>query len=477
MKITQYGLIALASMYMSQQVMCLDIPNLNVDVAHFNIDGDGIAKGLGKAFSEAIQNMPPLTMHIDELPDMQTVHTFKVDGLADQFGKAAGDAVDSMFSRGKASTFQNLKNLDDLFNEMNQTLSRGINSGFNVRNALQIAGPIALGIATIITGYYGTKFVWACANQAVLNPKPTILLPGAKIGRWDRVKRFWNGYKSPAMIFTEAVKERLNEIVEKTKIIKQQIQNGIKITYDNLLLYGEPGTGKTLFATILADLTNMDFAPTTAAALLQKDAGVKYLNELMDMAKKSKYGVLIFIDEADAMFVDRNTLSPDSDHYKVLNHLLALTGDGSNKFMLVAATNHAYVMDEAMGRRFQDRLCMPLPDEVTRKGLVDLYAQTALFNEKENGKEFVTAAKGIMTQATVETIVQRTAGLSNAEIKDIMQALRKKALVSTGGLLTMAVLESAVTQGVEKRRVAEEDKKKRQQRFGGIQEELAASIA
>ena len=64
----------------------------------------------------------------------------------------------------------------------------------------------------------------------------------------------------------------------------------------------------------------------------------------------------------------------------------ALTGDGSNKFMLIAATNHAHVIDEAMGRRFQDRLYMPLPDASTRKDLIELYVNTVLFNEKQNEK-------------------------------------------------------------------------------------------
>ena len=228
-------------------------------------------------------------------------------GFADNLGRGFGD-----FNR------QANKNLIPQIAAFARNMGSSV---LNARNVLQFGGLAALAIALPVTGYYGTKFLWTVAEQRLLNPKPKVLLPNAKIGRMDRIKRWWSGYKTPAMIFPQLVKDRLTEIVEKTKNIITHIHNGKNVTFDNLLLYGEPGTGKTLFVNILADLTNMDFAPTTAAALLQKNVGVQYINELMDMAKRSKYGVIIFIDEADALFVDRNGLDASSDHYQILNHI------------------------------------------------------------------------------------------------------------------------------------------------------------
>lgn len=267
------------------------------------------------------------------------------------------------------------------------------------------------------------------------------------------------------MIFDQEVKDRLIEIQEKTKNIRKHILEGKTATYDNLLLHGLPGTGKTLFAQILADYTDMDFLPVTAASLLQSGVeGIKYFNELLDIANKSKYGVIIFVDEADALFIDRDTLDPASDHYKVLNHILALTGNGSSKFMLVAATNHAYVMDEAMGRRFQDRVLMPLPHDATRKELIELYANTVLYDKKNNNSDFIATAQSLLTPQKISFIVQQTAGLSHAEIKDMIYAMHKKALATKTGLIAEIQVNNAINEAIKKSFALKEDKKQRARR-------------
>jgi AAA+ superfamily predicted ATPase len=172
--------------------------------------------------------------------------------------------------------------------------------------------------------------------------------------------------------------------------------------------------------------------------------------------------VILFIDEADALFVDRNLLDPASEHYQVLNHLLALTGDGNSKLMLVAATNHAYVMDEAMGRRFQDRLHMPLPDAETRQHIIDLYTQTVLYNVKNNGAEFVEKVKVLFTDAIIQKFVAETAGLSSAEIKDIVCAIHKKSLATQAGMPSRAIIASALEEGLEKKRALLADRAERE---------------
>jgi AAA+ superfamily predicted ATPase len=341
-----------------------------------------------------------------------------------------------------------------------------IGSFINLENAIRYGYPIAFWAALSLSGIYGSRVLWKVIEKKYIDPKPTIVLPGSKYGYWDRIKRQRAGSTSPAMIFDQQIKERLIEIQEKTKNICEHIRQGKAATYDNLLLYGQPGTGKTLFAQILADYTDMDFLPVTAASLLQSGVeGIKYFNELLDMANRSKYGLILFVDEADALFIDRDTLNPSSDHYKVLNHILALTGSGSSKFMLIAATNHAYVMDDAMGRRFQDRVLMPLPDDITRKELITLYSDTVLYNIKNNSSHFIAAARSLLTPQTINDIVQKTAGLSHAEIKDMIHAMNKKALATRTGIITTMHIDSALNQAIEKMLALQADKKKREQRF------------
>jgi AAA+ superfamily predicted ATPase len=403
----------------------------------------GGSQQAAKAAADALKDNPKLQEEIKRGGKnfAETVIGPNVQGLKEGFREKEGlwDALTEMSFDG-ISTFWNIKN------------------GFQVGKAIFVVGAVGL------TGFYGTRVFWAVLEKKLTNPKPTIVLPGSNCGRWDRMKRWYAGYKTPAMIFDTQVKDQLIEIKEKTKNIRDHIRNGKKTTYDNLLLYGKPGTGKTLFAQILADETDMDFIAVTAASLLQSGVeGIKYFNELLDLAKHSKHGLILFVDEADALFVNRDSLDPASDHYKVLNHILAVTGSGNDTFMLIAATNHSYVMDEAMGRRFQDRVLMPLPDAATRKELVNLYVNSLLFNEKNNSQDFIKTAKSLFTPHMINTIVEKTENMSHAEIKDMISSMYKKAFAAKNGILTATHVQRALQQAIDKHNAFEQDKEQYEQ--------------
>ena len=347
---------------------------------------------------------------------------------------------------------------DDMAPELKQTWQTLVGTFLNSENAIRFGWPVALFGIVSISGFYGARTFWRVLEKNILSPKPRILQPGSKYGWYDRWQRKRASYKAPAMIFDGSVKERLEEIQEKTKSILNSIRKGRKLTYDNLLLYGKPGTGKTLFAQILADYTDMDFLCVTAASLLQSGVeGIKYFDELLEMATKSKYGVILFIDEADALFVNRDMLQPDSDHYKVLNHILAATGSGSNKVMMIAATNHAYVMDPAMGRRFQERVKMPLPDQKTREDLLMLYIGEYLCDEIAVGFK-ANKARFIFTTNRITEIAQEIAGLSHAEIKDMVVIMAKKAGMSIDGILTEKHVKGTIAEAIEKKAALKKDK-------------------
>lgn len=415
--------------------------------------------------SQVGKNVEQGFKHLSE--DLATAGANVINNLKLQKeAKRAGQGGAKILNANAQGVTETLTEKGGLFDSWEQLTQRGIGSFFNYRNAMQFALPTATGTIIVLSAYYGPKVFWNVVEQRLLTPKPAILLPGSKYGRKDRLHRWWTGYKTPPMIFDASVKERLEEIEEKTRNIRDHIYQGQKITYDNLLLYGNPGTGKTLFAEILADKTNMDILKVTAASLLQSGVeGIKYFDELITMTNKSKYGVIIFVDEADALFVDRDTLKPDSDHYKVLNHILAVTGSGSNKFMLIAATNHAYVMDPAMGRRFQDRVLMPLPDANTRKELLNIYMDEQLFNGKNRSAQFISAANSILTNAKIKNIVEQTAGLSHAEIKDMVTIMGKKANATKDGIITRRNVDTAVSEAIEKKKALERDLLEREQKM------------
>lgn len=413
--------------------------------------GDDLGKSIGQFFSSGARS-------------------FSSSVNDQQYGKDVSDGMEGMARNlGGGMRSFNSEAQTTLFPEMTTAFRGLMDTAINKRNVFQFGGLTALSLAVTATGYYLTKFLWEFLSYKVFNPKPVILLPETNYGRIDRVKRWWNGYTTPKMVFDAQVKERLLEIEEKTKHIhthnRKRRNKRNKMSYDNLLLHGLPGTGKTLFARILADHTNMDFVATTAASLLQSGVtGVKYFNDIMKMAQRSSYGMIIFIDEADSLFVDRDTLSPDSDHYKILSHILALTGDGNSNFMLIAATNHAYVMDTAMSRRFQDRVLMPLPNTQTRKELIDLYMNKLLFNKHAQSRLFIKTAHTLLNKQMLEIIIDKTATLSHAEIKDMINAIHKKAYASAQQMITQKHINDAIDQAIEKHESIALDEKIKQNR-------------
>jgi ATPase family AAA domain-containing protein 3A/B len=368
-----------------------------------------------------------------------------------------------------------IENFNDILKEsivpqLKETWQLAFGSLLNSENAIRFGWPIALFGIVSISGLYGAHVCWKLIEKKVLHPRPTILQPGSKYGWLDRWKRSRANYTTPAMIFDESVKERLEEIQEKTKNIRERIRQGKKVTYDNLLLYGKPGTGKTLFAQILADNTDMDFLSVTAASLLQSGIeGIKYFDEIVEMAKNSKYGVILFIDEADALFINRDMLDPESDHYKLLNHILAATGSGSSTMMIIAATNHAHIMDPAMGRRFQDRIKMPLPNEKTRIDLLNLYINQYLLEATDDDFNNLKV-RNIFTQERINIIAQQIDGLSHAEIKDMIVIISKKAAATKEGTLNEKHVQSAIDEALEKIAALKKDKLKMKKKRTSTQE-------
>jgi hypothetical protein len=242
------------------------------------------------------------TIKVPEIKIPETI-TIKPDisGLGKELEKAGRETTKGLFT-GVAEGLAEATESPEAGRALKK-LKRGFQNFFssfiNVENAIRYGGPMALGIALPLAGYYGSRVFWNVLEKHLLHPKPAILNIKQKpvYGRLDRIRRWWSGSKHQEMVFDPSVRSRLEEIEKKTTTLRDLIQSGKDRQYANLLLYGEPGTGKTLFAQVLAEKTNMDFLPVTAASLLQAGVeGIKYFDEIITMANRSKYGTIIFLD-------------------------------------------------------------------------------------------------------------------------------------------------------------------------------------
>uniref|UniRef100_A0A673ZFL2 ATPase family AAA domain containing 3A n=1 Tax=Salmo trutta TaxID=8032 RepID=A0A673ZFL2_SALTR len=227
------------------------------------------------------------------------------------------------------------------------------------------------------------------------------------------------------VVLSPSLEERVRDIAIATRNTRQN-----KGLYRNILMYGPPGTGKTLFAKKLALHSGMDYAIMTGGdvAPMGRD-GVTAMHKVFDWASTSRRGLLLFVDEADAFLRKRSTETISEDLRSTLNAFLYRTGEQSNKFMLVLASNQPEQFDWAINDRIDEIVNFALPGLEERERLVRLYFD-----------RFVLEPMYFSTNDCSD----ETIGMSGREISKLGVAWQAAAYSSEDGVLTEAMIDARV---------------------------------
>jgi proteasome regulatory subunit len=175
--------------------------------------------------------------------------------------------------------------------------------------------------------------------------------------------------------------ESLKEAVE-LPLTKPEIFERIGIEPPKgVLLFGSPGTGKTLLAKAVAAQTDAAFIRVVGSEFVQKyiGEGARIVRDVFEMARK-KSPSIIFIDELDAIGAKRFTDagSGDREVQRTLMQLLAeMDGfDPRGEVRLLAATNRPDILDPALLRpgRFDRLIYVPMPNREARTQILHIHA-------------------------------------------------------------------------------------------------------
>ncbi|KAI1178189.1 hypothetical protein F4777DRAFT_538812 [Nemania sp. FL0916] len=148
------------------------------------------------------------------------------------------------------------------------------------------------------------------------------------------------------------------------------------------LLYGPPGTGKTLLAKAVAKESGANMIEVSGASINNMWIGEseKNVRALFRLAKK-KEPMVIFIDEADALFAARSEVRGGTKRETLNQFLREWDGMDKSKAFIMVATNRPYDLDEAVLRRLPRKLLIDLPLEKDRAAILGIHLRDEILDE------------------------------------------------------------------------------------------------
>jgi transitional endoplasmic reticulum ATPase len=217
----------------------------------------------------------------------------------------------------------------------------------------------------------------------------------------------------------DALREELRELVEMPLHKPDVLAEMGLAAHSGVLLYGAPGTGKTLLAQAVANECGVNFIAVNGPELFTKWLGEseEAVRHIFRIARQVAPAV-IFFDQLDSITPIRGDHSGSMTTERVVNQLLAeLDGiEPLSGIVVLAATNRIDLVDPAILRpgRFGTHVHVPLPDAAGRRAILKLFLA------------------GANVDASIDELVPLTEGFSGAQLRELCARAKRLALRRTG---------------------------------------------
>jgi SpoVK/Ycf46/Vps4 family AAA+-type ATPase len=238
-----------------------------------------------------------------------------------------------------------------------------------------------------------------------------------------------------SMVLSDDVEVRL------TRLLLEQRERAVLRDHGqrpatHVLLVGPPGTGKTMTAAALAGELNLPLFTVRLDALFSRFLGetAAKLRLLFDQVSQVR-GVYL-LDEFDALGASRGDQNDVGEIRRVLNSILGFMEEpNSTDSLVIAATNHSGILDEALARRFDELIEYDVPDSNAAKSII----------QRRLGKLKVNAAAW-------KRLTPSLTGLSQAELVRAADSVVKDAILSGQSSISTDRLEATLRDRARVRR-------------------------
>jgi len=188
-----------------------------------------------------------------------------------------------------------------------------------------------------------------------------------------------------------------------------------------LLFWGPPGCGKTLTAHYLANQLRLPLGLVRLNAIISSFLGdtASHLQKIFDTAAETP--MVLLLDEIDAIGKNRDDPNDVGELKRVVNSLLqAIDSYKPNEGLIIGASNHQYLLDPALWRRFDEVILFPLPGSKER----DIFARRLL-----NGVHFT---------GSIAELVKKTSHMTYAALEQVLREAVKTAILADREVISVA---------------------------------------
>jgi SpoVK/Ycf46/Vps4 family AAA+-type ATPase len=208
------------------------------------------------------------------------------------------------------------------------------------------------------------------------------------------------------MVLDDVLAQQIQRVIREQRYAERITEYGLS-PRRKLLLVGVPGTGKTLTASVLAGELGVPLFQVRLDGLITKYMGetAAKLRQIFDATGQTRG--IYFFDEFDAIGSQRGLANDVGEIRRVLNSFLQMIEQDQSHSLIIAATNHAEILDHALFRRFDDVLHYGLPAEKQIATLLQM--RLSRFSTKNiSWKRLAKSALGLsyaeVTRATEEAL-------------------------------------------------------------------------